>query len=341
MSAGLGLCLVEAAKDMSYQKACDQVYNGFLSRETVMHKIRQSNAEVTPDASVKRHADNLHIDADEAHITLVGGHKSIVPLISVYEGIEKQGKRGKCREIFHISEYGKKPDEIWEEALSRIEGKYDLNGTKIYLHGDGGSWIQTGLDWLPNAKFVLDKYHKNKDIKAMTAGFDKSTRKSIDKEIRAALTAEDTRFFDELTQSIASQQPNRNEKIEDAANYLKSFIYGISICEHDEEANNGGATEPHVSHMLAGRLSGRPMKWSKTTLEKFAPILVSDGDIRFENKQDGKIESKLHLKAVRAARTAFRCGKTAGLPWPDSIGSLPTLNAGKTTPLYKALKGLS
>ena len=33
-----------------------------------------------------------------------------VPLISVYEGIEKQGKRGKCREIFHISEYGKKPD---------------------------------------------------------------------------------------------------------------------------------------------------------------------------------------------------------------------------------------
>ena len=341
VSAGLGLCLVEAAKDMSYQKACDQVYNGFLSRETVMHKIRQSNAEVTPDASVKRHADNLHIDADEAHITLVGGHKSIVPLISVYEGIEKQGKRGKCREIFHISEYGKKPDEIWEEALSRIEGKYDLNGTKIYLHGDGGSWIQTGLDWLPNAKFVLDKYHKNKDIKAMTAGFDKSTRKSFDKEIRAALTAEDTRFFDELTQSIASQQPNRNEKIEDAANYLKSFIYGISICEHDEEANNGGATEPHVSHMLAGRLSGRPMKWSKTTLENFAPILVSDGDIRFENKQDGKIESKLHLKAVRAARTAFRCGKTAGLPWPDSIGSLPTLNAGKTTPLYKALKGLS
>lgn len=341
VSDGLGLALVEAAKDMSYQKACKTVSNGSLSRQTVMHKIRQSKAETQPNIAVKRHTANLHIDADEAHITLVNGHKSIVPLISVYEGIEKQGKRGKCREIFHISEYGKKPDEIWEEALNRIESKYDLSNTKIYLHGDGGSWIKTGLDWLPNANFVLDKYHKNKTIKAMTAGLDKKTRKAFDKEIRAALADEDTRLFDELTQSITGQQPDRNEKIMDAASYLKSFIHGISICTHDEEANNGGATEPHVSHMLAARLSSRPMKWSKATLERFAPLLVSDGKISFESNQNGKKQSELHLNAVRAARTAFRCGKTAGLPLPDSIGALPALTAGNTTSLYKALKGLS
>jgi hypothetical protein len=341
ISNGLGLALVEAAKDMSYQKACEQVYNGSLSRETVMHKIRQSNVGTQPGAAVKRHVTNLHVDADEAHVTLVGGHKSIVPLISVYEGIENQGKRGKCREIFHISEYGKKSDEIWEEALTRIENKYDLSGTKIYLHGDGGSWIQTGLNWLPNATFVLDKYHKNKAIKTMTAGLDKSTRKAFNKEIRSALAEEDTRFFDEIAQSIVIQQPDRSKKIIDAANYLKTFAHGISICEHDEEANNGGATEPHVSHMLAGRLSSRPMKWSKATLEKFAPILVSDSSISIENNQNSVIESDLRLKAVRAARTAFRRGKTAGLPWPDSIGALPVLNAGKTSTLYKALKGLS
>lgn len=341
VSNGLGMALVEASKDMSYQKACEQTCSGGLSRQTVMHKIRQSKAKIRPDADVKRHIANLHVDADEAHVTLVSGHKSIVPLISVYEGIEKQGKRGKCREIFHISEYGKKPDEIWEAALSRIESKYDLDGTRIYLHGDGGSWIQAGLDWLPNATFVLDKYHKNKAIKAMTAGFDKKTRKELDKEIREALVNEDIRFFDELAQSIVGQQPDRNEKIMDAAGYLKSFVHGISICEHDEEANNGGATEPHVSHMLAGRLSSRPMKWSKATLEHFAPILVSDGDISFEHNQNGKFESKLHLKAVRAARTAFRCGKTAGLPLPDSVGTLPVLGAGLNTSLYKALKGLS
>ena len=340
VSDGLGLSLVEAAKDMSYQKACEQVYNGSLSRQTVMHKIRQSSAGTQPNATVKRHVSYLHIDADEAHVTLVGGHKSIVPLISVYEGIQRQGKRGKCREIFHISEYGKKPDEIWEEVLSRIEDRYDLNDTKIYLHGDGGSWIKSGLDWLPNVVFVLDKYHKNKAIKAMTAGLDKKTRKSYDKEIRTALVDEDTRFFDELTQSISSQRPDRNEKIESASRYLKTFIRGISICVHDEEANNGGATEPHVSHMLAGRLSSRPMKWSKATLERFAPILVSDGSITFE-KQHNVVRTELHRNAVQAARTIFRCRQTAGLPWPDSIGAIPALNAGRTTNLYKALNGLS
>jgi len=49
----------------------------------------------------------------------------------------------------------------------------------------------------------------------------------------------------------------------------------------------------------------------------------------------------LHLKAERAARSAFRCGKTAGLPSTDSIDVLPALNAGKTATLYKTLKGLS
>jgi hypothetical protein len=99
--------------------------------------------------------------------------------------------------------------------------------------------------------------------------------------------------------------------------------------------------EQHVSHMLAGRLSSRPMKWSKETLKRFAPILVSDGSINFENSLNDVNQGTLHLKAVRAARTAFRCGKTVGLPLPDSVGTLPVLNAGITTSLYKALKGLS
>ncbi|MGN0450769.1 MAG: recombinase family protein [Acutalibacteraceae bacterium] len=68
-------------------------------------------------------------------------------------------------------------------------------------------------------KFVLDKYHKNKAIKAMTAGIENK--------------------------------------------------YRISICKKDERANNGGCTEPHISHVLAARLSSRPLAWSETTLESF------------------------------------------------------------------------
>ena len=153
---------------MSYQKASNHLCDGEISRQTVMSRVRRSEAVVT-EPTEKRCVPELHIDADEAHITLCCGRKSEVPLISVYEGIERQGKHNRCKNVFHISEYGKKPNELWEQALTEIEQRYDLTDTKIYLHGDGGSWIQTGLEWIPGSVFVLDKYHKNKAIKSMTA----------------------------------------------------------------------------------------------------------------------------------------------------------------------------
>ena len=63
-------------------------------------------AEAT-ESTEKRAVSELHIGADEAHVTLIGGKKSIVPLVSVYEGIETIGKRKSRKNVFHISEYGK------------------------------------------------------------------------------------------------------------------------------------------------------------------------------------------------------------------------------------------
>ena len=137
-------------------------------------------AEAT-ESTEKRAVSELHIDADEAHVTLIGGKKSIVPLVSVYEGIETIGKRKSCKNVFHISEYGKNNDDFWEQVLDEIEKRYILDETEIYLHADGGGWIQKGLEWLPNAKFVLDKHHKNKAIKAMTAGIENKYRNNYDK----------------------------------------------------------------------------------------------------------------------------------------------------------------
>ncbi len=212
VSHGLSLALSRAAKDMSYGKVSAHMCDGDISQQTVMSCIRRSEAVVS-GVTEKRRVSKLHIDADEAHITLCGGGESQVPLISVYEGIERQGKRNRCTNVFHISEYGKQPDELWEQVLTEIESRYDITDTKIYLHGDGGNWIQTGLEWIPDAVFVLDKYHKNKAIKSMTAGFGNIDRKLFDKEIRWALFNEDLHFFDELTVSLCSQFPEREDNI--------------------------------------------------------------------------------------------------------------------------------
>jgi len=344
VSEGLAIALSAAAKDMSYAKASRHIADNAVSRQTVMHRVRRSVA--APDSPQRRQVPELHIDADEAHITLCGGKKSEfparrgqVPLISVYEGIEKQGKRHKCRNVFHISEYGKKPDELWEQVLSEIERRYDLTGTKIYLHGDGASWIQTGFEWIPNAVFVLDKYHKNKAIKAMTAGLESPDRKAFDSEIRAALADEDLRFFDEMAQSLCGQFPQRREKIAENAAYLRRFVAGISVCGRDPGANNGGCTEPHVSHVLSARLSSRPMAWSKRTLRQLAPVLAA-GRIDFCGKSSPALLPPLLRNAVVSANKSFRKSggnrKTAGLPHPDAIGKLPL--TGKITGTQKILK---
>jgi hypothetical protein len=123
VSEGLSLALVKAAKDMSYGKASKHVTSGDVSnrgprerlrswgeKQSVMTKLRRSEAAKPPPEEV-RCVPELHIDADEAHVTLHGGKKSIVPVISVYEGIDKQSKRHFCKNVFHISEYGKPPDE--------------------------------------------------------------------------------------------------------------------------------------------------------------------------------------------------------------------------------------
>lgn len=338
VSEGLGLSLANAAKEMSYAKASRHIANESVSRQTVMWRLRQSAAAKSPPPFARQVAE-LHIDADEAHITLCGGRKSEVPLISVYEGIERWGKRNSCKNVFHISEYGKTPDDLWEQALTEIEQRYDLSDTKIYLHGDGGAWIQTGFEWLPKATFVLDKYHKNKAIKAMTAGLDRQTRNEFDREIRTALSNEDIEFFEQLTSSLCCQLPERTSKILESAKYLKRFIAGISICVKDFRANNGGCTEPHVSHILSSRLSSRPMAWSKTTLKKLAPVLAA-GKVTTINKTTGHETDAQCLpaplrKAAVSANKAFRRG-AVGLPMPEAIGRLPI--SGKVNGTQKILK---
>ncbi|MEE1002271.1 MAG: ISLre2 family transposase, partial [Acutalibacteraceae bacterium] len=60
--------------------------------------------------------------------------------------------------------------------------------------------------------------------------------------------------------------PERKEEILKNGRYLAKYIEAIAIRKTDIEANNGGCTEPHISHILASRLSTRPMAWSGETL---------------------------------------------------------------------------
>ena len=335
ISGHLALTLVQAAKEMSYAKSVQYVADGKISRQSVMRAIRHTQPKEQPALEPLRKAAVLHIDADEDHVALHNGKRTIVPLISIYEGMEEVGGRQRCKEIFHISEYGLAASELWEKVLSEIEKRYDLEGTTIYLHGDGAAWIQTGLEWLPNSRHVLDKFHKNKALKEVCAGLNGKTRRAMESALRAALDEGDVTKAEMLIKTIEQEKPDRVEQIEKKAEYLLKHIEAVSICQRDEEANNGGSSEPHVSHILSSRLSSRPMGWSDETLEKMAPLLAAQGEV--ETISTAKELTPLQKKAESKVKKSIKAKNGLGLPAPDAIGRLKAMAAGQKNPTYKAV----
>ena len=328
LSDGVSGALVEASRSVSYAKSAQ----GQVSPQSVMRKIRECSVPDTPETEDKPKPATLHLDADEDHITLRGGKKAIVPLVSVYEGIKKNGKRGICRNVFHIARYGEKPEELWEEVLTEMEKRYDLSETKLYLHGDGANWIRAGLKFLPNCVFVLDPYHKNKALRQAVGGLEEKKAKECRKELYEALKSGEKERFASLAETLREAQASKSAK--EALKYLRNQFDAIHIRFIDPETRNGGATEPHISHVLSSRLSSRPRAWSEETLRHFVPLLASG---RFLLKKEEDNSPQNTLKLTKRKKEKKTVPFSLGLPDPDRAVSLPA-RSGKVTPLFNALR---
>lgn len=56
------------------------------------------------------------------------------------------------------------------EVASYLEEAYELDKVKkIYLPGDGASWIKEGLSWIVSSEYVLDYFHLCKYVRIATA----------------------------------------------------------------------------------------------------------------------------------------------------------------------------
>lgn len=334
MSGNVAKNLVEHAAESSYGESSRHVSGGEISRQTVMKKLRQLNGLETDGPKEKRRVRVLHVEADEDHVAMQDGTNAIVPLISIHEGIEKQGRRGRCINIHHISSYGKNTEELWLEAVKWIYAAYEADEVEqIYLHGDGAAWIKEGLNWLPRAKMVLDKYHLNRAIIEAT-GRQKERRR----EIYSALWECDKEKFRETTRQMYENAMSDNERkrIQDFRVYIHNHWEAITI--YSKEACSGSCTEGHVSHVLSSRLSSRPMGWSRAGLKAMAELRVfcSNGG-RIEIKHLRKQEQpsyKLNKKQLAKVTKLFQNYEL------ESFKNMPVISHGKVFYMHKYLKSI-
>ena len=333
------LDLATEVKTQSYAKASSIVTQGNVSKQTVMNALRRCEA----DNSVReerRKVPVLHIDADEDHVSLQNGRTTIIPLVSVYEGLEQVGNgkhpRRRCINVFHIS--GMKPGEdFWDNVYETITERYDLRETKIYIHGDGAPWIKTGLSFFNNPVFVLDAYHRNKYKKMFFAGCREGEAVTEKLKLGSAFRNGDYALLDELYKKRMEQNPEVSKSINTAYEYLRYNLDAITIRYKDREALNGGATEPHVSHVLSDRLSSRPMGWSMKTLEHLVPMLASERIVLIPKETENPPEI-VEKAAKKVSITKVKKNLRSLSIDPDRVVVPPVVANGQITQLYKAIK---
>jgi hypothetical protein len=283
--------------------------------------------------------DYQHVNADEDHASLQDGTNSIVPLISIHEGIERQGKRGSCINTHYISSCGKDIEDLWLEAAEWIYEAYEAKSIeRIYLHGDGAFWIKEGLNWLPNAKLVLDRYHLNKAIMTATSHYPEARN-----AIYTALANSDIKAFQEVIQELYqnARSATEKEKIHKFNRYISKNWEAIVI--YNQEECGSSCTEGHVSHILSSRLSSRPMGWSSKGLQAMAELrafVASGGRIepkhfrRNVNSKDSSSRYRFNRNQMRKMLQSFV--KVSN----EKFANIPILKRGKMVPMFACLRGL-
>ena len=212
----------------------------------------------------KKKCQFLFIEADEDHVPAQKGGKRryLAKLVYIHEGKEEVGKgRRKLKHPHYFAGLYPDSEDLWFEVLDYLDEHYDLEATeKIFISGDGASWIKKGLEIIPESVFVLDRFHLEKYLQEGLSRYP-----STYLEVRRAIERGDKEKVKILLKNVQKATPEEKEvkKLQVLKRYLMNNWEGIIIYQEYSHLSLGGSAEGHVSHILSARLSSRPRGWSK------------------------------------------------------------------------------
>lgn len=143
---------------------------------------------------------------------------------------------------------------------------------KIYVHGDGGSWIRNGLNNFAQTEHVIDGFHLEKYLKGICARFPK---KNLRVRFVRAFEQDDRGKEDMILQELLYEAEG-DRKLTKA---VKEF--GICILNNWDVIVRrrtldipGRCIEGQISHVLSERSSRNPSGWSEKGLGKLTQARV-------------------------------------------------------------------
>ena len=307
--------LLEEAVQTSYRRGGEEasLMTG-VSKQTVknkIHSLKFPDKEKKPEK--KKVVDYLYLDADEDHVSLQfhekkgdlkenGNHQKnnclITKLVYVYEGIENESpKSGRHRLInphyFCGVNSGKGNLEFWDEIYEYLDSHYELSKVKkIYVNSDGGSWIRSGMKRIAGVTHVLDEFHLEKYLTKLTSHMKDSQTDAAD-ELRKTIRNGTKEEFEALVETLEGYLTGDTgrERMEEAKTYILSNWTAAKTRLKHQDGVKGSSTEGHVSHVLACRMSSRPMGWSVTGATKMSQLRayhLNGGDMLELVRSQGK-----------------------------------------------------
>lgn len=269
ISPGVGAALVNSAVQVSMRNSSKNVTGGDISAQSVCNKVRCVGVLEKELPATRREIDELHIFADEDHVSLQNGKSKAVPLISICEGIKKVGKnRNATVNTVHFTSDISDTETLWKTVYAYASKAYDLEKIKkICIHGDGADWIKKGLDEFSSAIFFLDGYHLHKRLLPFTSP---ETSECISELLRSGRKDDFNTFANGF---IAECKDITTKKtLRENLKYITNQWDGI-VNRYSEGAV-GSCTEAMISHVLSERLSRDPMGWSEDGLNAMAGLRV-------------------------------------------------------------------
>lgn len=264
-----------------------------ISKGTVKNHLHVLQFPKAEEAGEKKQVRYLYIDADEDHVPLQfiekkgdieldeNGRKSNtvqVKLVYVYEGIEPESPGSDRYRLIHPYYFsgvyeGADNEKLWGEVAEYIEGNYDVESIeKIYLNADGASWIRGCRRKIDGITEVLDEYHINKYLTKMTSHLYDSADEG--KLVLKDSIREDTKAgFRKVVREIRGYAKEEDmDRIAEGERYITGNWMAAKLRMQKAKGIVGSSTEGHVSHVLADRMSSRPLGWCKTGADRMGRL---------------------------------------------------------------------
>ena len=270
--------LLNAAAEESYSRSAQEVTGGQISKQSVHNYLLTCKVPVKEPQEKGKVVKDLYIYADEdhAHVRAGGtGQKTksqIVPLVAVTEGTETVSKdRSRTQGTMYFTSPEFRGTDVWESVSGYICNAYDVTKLEhVYVYGDGGSWIQRGLDEFPQTVHVMDGYHFQKALHHLANVFPK---RNVTQALRFRIEKGDREGVQQYLQSLLEGADEKQTRDVNA--------FAIYINRNFEAIRNeltleipGSCTEAQVSHVLSERCSRDPIAWSEKGLGQMGRLRV-------------------------------------------------------------------